>query len=381
MFPPSDIPSAVILHDKVSHTSSTMDKLQTINQEIAYWSRERLKVVHPLRQLFWECTLNCNMNCRHCGSDCRKDTDIKEMPIEDFLPVLDDIKKHQPRVKTIVFTVGGEPLVRKDIVECGRQITSKGFYWGMVSNAQLLDAGMMSELSAAGLASLAISLDGLREDHGWLRRSDSNFDHVFNAIGHIKKAPHLAWDVITCVNKRNIHHLHEFKRMLTDAGVKKWRCFTIVPMGRAKNDDELLLDDDEFKYLLDFIVATRREGRIKLSYACEGYLGDYEGLVRRTHFTCVAGLTTASVLNDGGISGCLSIRSQYQQGNIYTDSFWDVWQYRFENYRNHDWMKTGECADCDMFRYCEGNGFHLRNDDGSLMVCHYKKIISTKDNK
>ena len=26
---------------------------------------------HPLRQLFWECTLRCNVHCRHCGSDCR----------------------------------------------------------------------------------------------------------------------------------------------------------------------------------------------------------------------------------------------------------------------------------------------------------------------
>ena len=27
--------------------------------------------IHELRNLFWECTLRCNMNCRHCGSDCK----------------------------------------------------------------------------------------------------------------------------------------------------------------------------------------------------------------------------------------------------------------------------------------------------------------------
>ena len=26
---------------------------------------------HELHQLFWECTLRCNLNCVHCGSDCR----------------------------------------------------------------------------------------------------------------------------------------------------------------------------------------------------------------------------------------------------------------------------------------------------------------------
>lgn len=113
---------------------------------------------YPLRQLFWECTLKCNLSCLHCGSDCKKTTDTKDMPLDHFLPVLDNIKLHQPNTKTIVFTVGGEPLVRQDIVECGREITKKGFYWGLVSNAMLIDASMMRELSRNGLCSLAIEL-------------------------------------------------------------------------------------------------------------------------------------------------------------------------------------------------------------------------------
>lgn len=44
-----------------------MNQLQKIDLERAYWQRERLKLPHPLRQLFWECTLRCNLACRHCG--------------------------------------------------------------------------------------------------------------------------------------------------------------------------------------------------------------------------------------------------------------------------------------------------------------------------
>ena len=93
-----------------------MNQLQQIDREIAYWKRERLKLLHPLRQLFWECTLRCNMHCLHCGSDCKTDTITPDMPLEQFLPVLDEIKLHQPHVPTLVNTVGGEPLVRKDIM-------------------------------------------------------------------------------------------------------------------------------------------------------------------------------------------------------------------------------------------------------------------------
>ena len=38
---------------------------------------------HELHQLFWECTLRCNLNCRHCGSDCRMLSEKDDMPFED----------------------------------------------------------------------------------------------------------------------------------------------------------------------------------------------------------------------------------------------------------------------------------------------------------
>jgi len=348
--------------------------LQEIDREIAYWKRERLKLTHPLQQLFWECTLRCNLSCRHCGSDCKKVAGTPDMPLEDFLRVLDRIREEQPYERTFVFTIGGEPLVRKDICECGREITKRGFIWGTVTNGMLLDETMMQNLYDAGLRSLAISMDGLKDEHNWIRQNDRSFDRVLEAISHARKYPDLMWDIITCVSKRNIHHLPEIKQMLIEAGVRKWRCFTIVPMGRAKGEDELQLSNEEFKELLDFIVETRVEGKIAISYSCEGFLGEYEGIVRPHHYSCQAGLTVASVLNDGGISGCLSIRSHYQQGNIYQDDFWDVWDNRFENYRNREWMRKDECGECEMFKYCEGNGFHLRDDDGKLMVCHLKKL-------
>lgn len=35
---------------------------------------------HELRTLFWECTLRCNLACRHCGSDCRTEAAQPDMP-------------------------------------------------------------------------------------------------------------------------------------------------------------------------------------------------------------------------------------------------------------------------------------------------------------
>lgn len=328
---------------------------------------------HSLQQLFWECTLRCNLNCLHCGSDCRTTSDMRDMSLEDFLVVLDDVRSTMNPRRILVITTGGEPLVRKDICNCGRAIRERGFHWGMVSNGMLLDEKMCSQLIDAGLDTIAISLDGFEDAHNWLRGSKNSFAMAVKAI-RILVDTTITWDVITCVNQRNIEYIDSFKQYLIDIGVRYWRIFTIVPMGRAATKDELQLNENQFRSLMDFIVKVRKEGKIHVSYGCEGFLGDYEWKVRDYPYFCQAGINVASVLADGSISGCLSIRSHYHQGNIYRDKFTDVWNKKFVLYRNREWMQTGRCVACDMWNYCQGNGMHLRDHEGQLLLCHYRHL-------
>ncbi|MBO4404446.1 MAG: radical SAM/SPASM domain-containing protein, partial [Treponema sp.] len=50
--------------------------------------RKAVTKKHELNYLFWECTLRCNLSCLHCGSDCLKQSEIPDMPKEDFFKVL-----------------------------------------------------------------------------------------------------------------------------------------------------------------------------------------------------------------------------------------------------------------------------------------------------
>jgi radical SAM protein with 4Fe4S-binding SPASM domain len=126
---------------------------------------------------------------------------------------------------------------------------------------------------------------------------------------------------------------------------------------------------------MEFIEKCRKEGRVMASYGCEGFLAGYEMRVRTNPFECYAGVGTASIRINGDISGCTSVRANFTQGNIYKDNFWDVWQNRFEKFRNRAWAKKGKCADCKMWQYCEGNGMHLYDDDENLLLCHYQRIL------
>lgn len=296
------------------------------------------------------------------------------MPIDDFLKVIDGITPHVDPHRVMITFTGGEALVRNDIEQCGIELYRRGYPWGIVSNGLLLSRERLDSLLAAGLHSATISLDGFEEAHNWLRRHPKSFEHAVNAICMLAEEKEIVWDVVTCVNQHNFGDMMLFKNFLIEMGVKKWRIFTIFPVGRAAQEPKLQLSDEQFTWLLQFIRYCRKEGKIHVNFACEGFLGNYEGEVRDQIYQCNAGISTASVLIDGSISGCPSIRAKFHQGNIYADNFMDVWNNRFKEFRNRQWARQGACADCDMFRYCEGNGMHLHDDDGNLLTCHYKRI-------
>lgn len=329
---------------------------------------------HELHQLFWECTMRCNLHCRHCGSDCKKSSGIADMPKEDFLHVLDNIAAHTDPHDVFVIISGGEPLMRDDLEECGRAIYEKGFPWGMVTNGLYMTPKRFRALRNAGMHTATVSLDGLEAEHNRMRGNPKSFARAVDAIRTMAAEFDFVFDVVTCANRGNYSQLDELKEMLIGLGVKAWRIFTVFPVGRAAQHDDLQLSDEEFRGVMEFIKRTRREGHINVSYGCEGFLGNYEGEVRDHLYACSAGVSVASVLIDGSISACPSIRADYKQGNIYGDDFWEVWNNRFTPYRDREWMRRGDCADCKFFRYCKGNGMHLRDENGDLLFCHLKRL-------
>lgn len=330
---------------------------------------------HPLRTLFWECTLRCNLNCRHCGSDCRAEATVPDMPLEDFLRVIDEqITPHVDPHKVMVVISGGEVLVRKDLERAGLELYRRGYPWGIVTNALALTPERFESLLRAGLHSISVSFDGFEEQHNYIRRNPHSYERALAALRMIAADGTVAYDAVTCVTGALVPRLEEMKELLIANGIKHWRIFTIFPVGRAADDPTLRLTDEQFREVMEFIRRTRREGRIDLSYACEGFLGGYETEVRDSFYYCSAGVTTASIRVDGALSGCTSIRSNFNQGNIYRDNFWEVWSNRYEPFRNREWARRDECGDCRMFRYCQGGGMHLRDEEGKLLMCHYKRL-------
>ena len=344
----------------------------------AKYSRVQAKL-HDLNYFFWECTLRCNINCMHCGSDCKKDNVVKDMPAADYLKITSRIKEQYNPAKVMAVITGGEPLMRNDLEYIGQELTKQGYPWGFVTNGILLTQNRFAKLMDAGLRSITVSIDGFKDNHNWLRGKSDAFDKAVQAIKMIVAENDLEYDVVTCVNQRNFNELEELKKYFIDLGVKNWRIFTIDPIGRAKQIPELFISSKQLRELMDFLQTTRKEGMIMASYGCDGFLGSYEGEVRDGFFSCRAGINVASVLCDGSISACPNNSRFFVQGNIYKDDFLDVWNNRFENLRNRKWSKTSVCKDCKMFKWCLGNGLHLHsNETDGVMMCQYNMLLENQ---
>ncbi len=332
--------------------------------------------LHELRYLFWECTLRCNLNCLHCGSDCSVSSKIEDMPAEVFLAEAKKIAGiFKAELITIVFT-GGEPLLRNDLEDIGREVRKLGFHWSLVTNGLLYTPERHKRLMGAGMGAATLSIDGMEEDHNWLRNSKNSFSGALRTLDLMVNEPRLNFDVVTCVNPRNIKHLKEIGDFLSKKNLKSWRLFTIAPKGRAVNNENLRLDFLQQRGLMEFIRSNRIIGKMKVCFSCEGYLGPYESLVRDGFFFCRAGIHIGSILIDGAVSACPNIDRTMKQGNIYQTPFTDIWNNRFEDMRNRKWTKTGECASCSEYNHCRGSAMHLWDyEKKELIFCHSKALL------
>lgn len=150
---------------------------------------------HRLDTLFWECTLRCNLSCRHCGSDCRVDPGVPDMPLADFLRVLDEeITPHVNPADVLIIFSGGEVLVRQDLEEAGREVTRRGYPWGMVTNGMALTEKRFRGLLDAGLRSISVSFDGFEHEHNYIRRNPLSYDRALHAIRMIVREPSLSYE-------------------------------------------------------------------------------------------------------------------------------------------------------------------------------------------
>ena len=343
-----------------------------------YKEQERKK--HSLIDLFWECTLTCNAKCKHCGSSAEKKKYEGELTTDEIKSAFKQIANDMDASKILINVTGGEPLVRQDLCEVMEYATKElGFHWGMTTNGILLNDENIEKLKKANMETISISIDGLEKTHDAFRGVPGSYKIIINNIKKLEKADfvkHL--QVTTVFHKENINQLDELYNVMLDLGLDSWRLVSMDPIGRANENNNLLLGGKEIRQLLDFIKSKKNDKRLELMYGCPGFLGlDYEKEVRKHYFYCRTGINIASILYNGDLFVCPNVPrvKRFIQGNIRTDNFKDVWDNKYREFRNKDRTKCEKCSKCEQWEYCLGGAFHTWDfTDNVQNKCTYKMI-------
>ena len=351
--------------------------------EVTYNTKKILAETPKLYDLFWETTLRCNANCKHCGSRAGGKIDTTgELTTDEIKNALKSISEKYEASKILLNITGGEPLVREDLFEVMTFARNLGYQWGMTTNGILITDDVIEKMEETEMITISISLDGLEKSHDEFRCVKGSYSKIIQNIKKLKKANFLDYLQITTVaNKTNIKELEEMYKILQELEVDSWRIVNMDPIGRAEDNNELALDNEDYKYLIDFIKTKRKKSKFDVTYGCSHYLGiKYEKEVRKNMFSCLTGFIIGSILYNGDIFVCPNVerRPELIQGNVRKDDFVDVWENKFKWFRNLERQACEDCKKCEDWQYCLGDSLDTWDFENQKPKLCLKKILNTK---
>ena len=197
----------------------------------------------------WNLTYRCNLACEHCYLDAGPGkvklpafSDRSELDTEQCFRIVDEIAAFAPECVTIL--TGGEPLLRRDIVEIIRYAASKELWVVIGTNGVKITENLAGILKREGVRGLALSLDALDpERHDAFRRVRGAWENTVEGARILSRAG-LPFIVQTTVGAHNRHELDAIAAFAHDElGARVWNLYFLVPTGRGAFVSDIAPDE------------------------------------------------------------------------------------------------------------------------------------------
>jgi MoaA/NifB/PqqE/SkfB family radical SAM enzyme len=151
--------------------------LEGTNQRKAFELRTGF---YPPRALLISPTMRCNLNCFGCyAGSYSKEEELETAEIHRILREAEEMGIH------IVVVLGGEPFLRKDLLEICQDHPRMIFH--VFTHGGFLDEAMVEKIARLGNVSPAISLEGYETETD-RRRGDGHFQKAMKAMALLREA-------------------------------------------------------------------------------------------------------------------------------------------------------------------------------------------------
>jgi radical SAM protein with 4Fe4S-binding SPASM domain len=320
----------------------------------------------------WELTMRCDHACAHCGSRAARPRP-DELSTAEALDVAAQLVEAGCREVTLI---GGEAYLRPDVEEITAVLAHAGVRVGMQTGGRGLTPALARRLRAAGMKAVGVSVDGPEAIHDALRASKGSWQAALAGLAAARDAG-LTITANTQVNRLTADRLPETLAPLADLGVKAWRCQLTVPMGRAADRPEWILEPWRVLDVIDTLAELQREQaekalaagipverclRVRLGNNL-GYYGPHEVALRSMPGGgawwwkgCQAGRYTVGIESNGDVKACPSLpTAPYVGGNLRDRDLKGLWEetpeVAFTRDRTADEL-WGFCGTCDYRETC-----------------------------
>jgi len=189
----------------------------------------------------WNLTYRCNLACEHCYLDAggthlvhtENFADRSELGTEDCFRVIDEIAAFATECVTIL--TGGEPLLRRDILEIVRRAAERGLWVVVGTNGVRITENVARLLAEAGARGLSLSLDALDPDcHDRFRKVRGAWRNTVEGAEILNRTG-LPFIVQTTAGSHNLGELEAIADFAHDRlAAKVWNLYFLVPTGRGQ---------------------------------------------------------------------------------------------------------------------------------------------------
>ena len=204
----------------------------------------RNRTIEPFARPYvvsWNLTYRCNLACEHCYLDAggtplvgtENFADRSELGTEECFRVIDEIAAFAPECLTIL--TGGEPLLRRDILEIVRRAAERGLWVVVGTNGVRITENVARRLAEAGARGLSLSLDALDPDrHDRFRKVRGAWRNTVEGAEILNRTG-LPFIVQTTAGSHNLGELDAIADFAHDRlAAKVWNLYFLVPTGRGQ---------------------------------------------------------------------------------------------------------------------------------------------------
>ncbi|MBE0477033.1 MAG: 12,18-didecarboxysiroheme deacetylase [Coriobacteriia bacterium] len=216
--------------------------------ELLQFSRDKKPIV------VWNCTQRCNLKCVHCYAASEDREYSGEMSTGEAKVMVDDLAAFGAPV--LLFS-GGEPTIRKDLVELMNHARSKGMRVVISTNGTLITPERAEAYAEVGLSYVGVSLDGGRETHDRFRGIPGSFDKAIAGIRN-SKAAGIKVGLRMTINKRNWRDIGELFDIMEAEDIPRACFYHLVYTGRGSELMAEDLDHDETRAAVRLIMDRTR---------------------------------------------------------------------------------------------------------------------------